>query len=164
MRIAAVQMGSSSDIGNNIQRACEHIAEAATAHAADLVLLPEFFNTVYFAQNKDLDNFALAEPEDGPTISAIRDCAQRHKIDVVATIYEEVALGLYYDTAFYICNSGEIVHRYRKVHPAAVHSLEKIYFRNGTEFGTFTHRDWQMGIGICYCLTSAPLGHIEGFS
>jgi N-carbamoylputrescine amidase len=150
MRVAVVQMRSTGDVADNIRRACEWIDVAAARHGADLVVLPEFFNTLYFAQDRDLSRFALAEPERGPTITAVRERARRHGIDVVATLYEELELGLYYDTAFYVGGDGEIVFRYRKVHPAAVHSLEKVYFRYGTRFDTFERREWRVGIGICY--------------
>ncbi len=78
------------------------------------------------------------------------EAAQKHKIDVVATLYEIEAPGLYFDTAFHITRGGEILHKYRKVHPAGVLSLEKIYFRYGATFGTYTVGEWRLGIGTCY--------------
>jgi N-carbamoylputrescine amidase len=46
--------------------------------------------------------------------------------------------------------AGEIAGKYRKVHPAALLSLEKIYFRGGSSFPTFALGDWRLGISICY--------------
>ncbi len=149
MRAAVVQMNSGSDVAANVAKACDYVARAA-AEGAGLVLLPEFFNTLYFAQYQDPAWHALAEPDTGPTLSAIREAAVKHRVAVIATIYEEAALGLYYDTAMHVGPDGEIRHKYRKVHPAAVKSLEKLYFRYGTRFDTYKMDEWTLGIGICY--------------
>jgi N-carbamoylputrescine amidase len=149
MKIACVQMTSTSGRQDNIARACGFIDEAARSDV-DLVVLPEFFNTLYFAQYHDTRYHELAEPDTGPTISAVAEAARRRRIAVVATIYEEVEAGLYFDTAMHIDRNGTIAFKYRKVHPAAVHSLEKIYFRHGSRFDTYLFEGWCVGIGICY--------------
>lgn len=149
MRVAAVQMRSTDDVGDNVRRACAYMEHAA-GEGADLVVLPEFFNTVYFAQYWDKGLHALAEPEDGRTLSEVRAAAQKHGIDVVATVYEVVRPGLYFDTAFHLAADGTTRHRYRKTHPSAVLSLEKLYFRYGTSFDTYRFGEWRLGIGICY--------------
>lgn len=150
MRVAAVQMTSGADVAENTARACREIDAAAKAHSAELVVLPEFFNTVYFAQYQDKAHHALAEAEDGPTLTSVREAARHNGVAVIATIYEMAGPGLYFDTAFHVDPTGEIVFRYRKVHPAAVLSLEKLYFRYGTRFDTYRLGEWRVGIGICY--------------
>lgn len=149
MRVAAVQMNSEDDVSANVRKACGYV-ERAAGEGAELVVLPEFFNTIFFAQYRDPKYNALAETDTGRTMSAIRDAAMRNRIAVVATIYEEVEIGLCYDTAMHVGADGEIHHKYRKVHPAAVKSLEKIYFRYGSRFDTYGFGDWRVGIGICY--------------
>ncbi len=149
MRVASVQMNSGDDVAANVKKACEYIAQAASEGAV-LVVLPEFFNTIFFAQYRDLAYHSLAETDTGLTMSAIREAAVRNNIAVVATIYEEVELGLCYDTAMHISAGGEIIYKYRKVHPAAVKSLEKIYFRYGSRFDTYNFQEWTVGIGVCY--------------
>ncbi len=149
MRIACVQMRSSENLQDNLAKAVAYVEQAA-GQGATLVVLPEFFNTIFFAQYQDAKYHALAEHDSGPTITAMREAAQRHRIAVVATIYEKVEAGLYFDTAMHISPAGEIVFKYRKTHPAAVRSLEKIYFRYGTRFDTYALDDWRVGIGICY--------------
>jgi N-carbamoylputrescine amidase len=149
MKIACVQMRSTGDLQENLAKAKAYIAQAADA-GAGLVVLPEFFNTIFFAQYQDRKYFALAESDTGPTVTAMREAAQRHRIDVIATLYEKAEAGLYFDTAMHIDRHGEIVFKYRKVHPAAVHSLEKLYFRYGTRFDTYAFDGWRVGIGICY--------------
>ena len=149
MRIAVVQMNSGDDVAANVRKARGYI-ERASQSGAELVVLPEFFNTVFFAQHRDGDWHRLAETDSGPTLTSIRESAVKHKISVLATIYEEVELGLYYDTAIHVDANGELIHKYRKVHPAAVKSLEKIYFRNGTRFESYDYNGWKVGVGICY--------------
>lgn len=150
MRVAAVQMTSGADVAENVAKACARIETAARTHGAGLVVLPEFFNTLYFAQYQDKALHVLAEPEDGPTLTRIRAQARAQGVAVIATIYEMAGPGLYFDTAFHIDPAGEVVFRYRKVHPAAVLSLEKLYFRYGATFGTYAMGAWRIGIGICY--------------
>jgi predicted amidohydrolase len=142
-------MNSGEDVAANIAKACRYIGEAAEK-GAELVVLPEFFNNIFFAQYRDIRYFDLAETDAGPTVTAIREAAGRHSVAVIATLYEEVESGLYYDTAMHIEPGGEIIHKYRKTHPAAVKSLEKIYFRYGSRFDTYAFKDWRLGIGICY--------------
>ncbi|MCC7273105.1 MAG: acyltransferase [Alphaproteobacteria bacterium] len=152
MRLAVVQMTSGGDVAANVSRACAWI-DAAADEGADLVLLPEFFNTIYFAQYQNRAHFALAEPEDGATLTAVRARAAARNVAVVATIYEIAGPGLYYDTAFLVDRTGTVLLRYRKTHPSAVLSLEKLYFRYGTRFPTATLNEWRVGIGICYDLS-----------
>ena len=149
MKVASVQMNSGDDIAANVGKACDFVARAA-AEGAELVVLPEFFNTVFFAQHWDTAYNAFAETDSGFTMTAIREAAISSKIAVVATIYEEVEIGLCYDTAMHVGADGEIHHKYRKVHPAGVKSLEKLYFRYGSRLDTYKFADWQVGIGICY--------------
>ena len=149
MKVACVQMNSTTDVGENVAKACRFVDDAARA-GADLVVLPEFFNTLYFAQYQDPRYHQLAETDSGPTIAAVSAAARRNRIAVVATIYEEAGAGLYFDTAMQIDRNGKIVFKYRKVHPAAVLSLEKIYFRHGSRFDTYGFEGWRIGIGICY--------------
>ena len=149
MKIACVQMRSTEDLQENLTKATGYIARAAS-EGAELVVLPEFFNTIFFAQYQDRRYHALAETESGPSVSAVREAAQRHGVAVVATLYEKAGAGLCYDTAMHIDRQGEIVFKYRKTHPAGVLSLEKLYFRYGSRFDTYTFQDWRVGIGICY--------------
>ena len=76
----------------------------------------------------------------------MRAKAREHGIHIIATIFESVAPGLCYDSAIVIDPAGEILGRYRKAHPAAVRSLEKIYFRYGSHFPVFRIGEWRVGI------------------
>lgn len=148
--MALVQMNSRSSARDlNVERACTFVEQAKT-EGADLVVLPEFFNTEYFPQYRDYRYMEYAEPDDGFTQTRMRVTARRLGIHLVSTIFEIARPGLYYDTAMLIDPNGEIIGKYRKVHPAALLSLEKIYFRGGSTFPVFRVGDWTIGFSICY--------------
>lgn len=150
MIVACVQMNGNAEPAINVARACQFITAAHAEHGADLVVLPEFFNTPYFPQYRDLTHLSLAEPEDGPSLTTIRDIAARLGVNIVAPIFERDGPGRTFDTAFLVDRRGELVGRYRKVHPAATESLEKLYFRAGLEFPVWEIEGWKVGIAICY--------------
>ena len=149
MRLGLVQMNATADVADNVQRACHWIDEAATL-GANLVVLPEFFNTFYFFQYRDYDYVKLAERDDGYSMTRIRNKANEHGIHIIATLYEEERPGLYFDTANVVAPDGSIVGKYRKTHPGCYRSLEGIYFRAGTSFPVFPIQEWKVGIVICY--------------
>jgi predicted amidohydrolase len=150
LRLALIQMRSEVDARDrNVAKAIEYIDEIVPERP-DLIVVPEFFNTEYFAQYRDYRYIDYAEPEDGYTITAIRKKAVEHDVAICATIFEEEGPGVYFDTSFLIDSSGDIVGKYRKTHPAAVRSLEKIYFRGGTRFPVWNVKGIRTGIIICY--------------
>ncbi len=150
VRLATIQMNSVEDAKDNLAKAEAMIEQAVKERDAELVVVPEFFNIPYVFQWRDYRHIDRAEPADGPTIALMRKLAKQHGIALVATIFEEEAAGLYYDTAFMIESDGSIVAKYRKAHPAAVQSLEKIYFRYGSHFPVATLRGLRVGAVICY--------------
>jgi predicted amidohydrolase len=93
---------------------------------------------------------SYAEPDTGYTTACMREAARRHGVWLVSTIFEEARAGLYYDTAMLIDPDGKITGKYRKVHPAALLSLEKIYFRGGASFPVFDVNGWKVGFSTCY--------------
>lgn len=150
MRVALAQMNSvEHDKERNVARAVDLIGAAAEQHA-DLVVLPEFFNTEYFPQFRDYKYLEYAEGLDGPSLLTIAHAASKAKIWVVATVFEKLRPGHFFDTAVLIDRDGVRRGAYRKSHPAAVYSLEKIYFRYGAHFPIFDVEGWPTGIMICY--------------
>lgn len=150
MRLSLIQMNSAEEPAANVAKAERLIDEAVESGRPDMVVLPEFFNTIYFAQHRDYAYMDLAEHEDGPTTTAMRAKAREHGIHLVSTIFEEESAGVYYDTAMLIDRQGEIAGKYRKAQPAAVQSLEKIYFRYGSYFPVFEVEGWRVGFIVCY--------------
>ena len=150
MRLTLIQMNSRTAARNeNVVRASAYVDDAVRQHP-DIVVLPEFFNNEYFPQYRDYRYMDYAEPDDGFTQARLKEKAKQHGIHIVSTIFEMARPGLYYDTAMLIGPPGEIIGKYRKVHPAALLSLEKIYFRGGSSFPVFPVGDWTVGFSICY--------------
>jgi predicted amidohydrolase len=150
LRLALIQMNSgSSDTSQNVEKAISYV-DGAADRGADLIVLPEFFNVPYFAQEWDYGAMEFAEPEDGYTLTAIRKKAVDRQVHICATIYEEARAGIYFDTAFLIASDGTIRGRYRKTHPAAVKSLEKIFFKGGSLFPVWTVNGVRVSAIICY--------------
>ncbi|MEI7761282.1 MAG: carbon-nitrogen hydrolase family protein [Thermoleophilia bacterium] len=150
LRLGVVQMQSKADARDeNVAKAAGYI-DVVAAQGAELVVLPEFFNHEYVFQFRDYGYMDCAEREDGHTISVMRQKAREHRITICATIFEEEGPGVYFDTAFMIGADGEIFGKYRKTHPAAVQSLEKIYFRGGSSFPVWEVKGFRVGVIICY--------------
>ncbi|HLK59767.1 MAG TPA: carbon-nitrogen hydrolase family protein [Chthonomonadaceae bacterium] len=150
MKIALIQMNSRIGARDeNVNRACEFISSAAQ-EGAQLIVLPEFFNYEYFPQYRDYRYMDYAETQEGVTTTRMREAARENQVWLVSTIFELERPGLYYDTAMLIAPTGEIIGKYRKVHPAALLSLEKIYFRGGSSFPVFRVGEWTIGFSICY--------------
>lgn len=151
MRIAVAQFSAVADKVTNVEKAARLVRRAA-AEGADLVVLPEFFNTIYFPQYSDVrTHWSLAEPDDGVTIQTIARTAQEAGVTIVAPIYEEAQPGLHYDTAFVIGTTGEIVAKYRKTHaPLVEGGYEKMYYTPGSQFPVFVVNGWRCGVTICY--------------
>src|SRR5271167_5215109 len=112
----------------NLERAVAHIRDAASK-GAELVCLPELFQSQYFCQREDVANFDLAEAVPGPTTEALGRIAQRAKVVVVAPLFERRAAGVYHNTAAIIDADGKIAGIYRKMHiPDDPAYYEKFYF------------------------------------
>jgi predicted amidohydrolase len=150
LTLCLIQMNSAGERDANLEKASRYIDDAVRTERLDLVVLPEFFNIPYVFQYRDYSHIDLAERDDGPTIQRMAAKAIEHQIHIVATIFEEESAGLYYDTAVIIDPNGGVVGKYRKTHPSAVRSLEKIYFRFGSYFPVFLIRGFRVGINICY--------------
>lgn len=146
-----VQMNSGPDRDANVAKACARIAEAAE-HKPDLVVIPEFFNIEYAFRRVSYDVFQLAEPEDGPSLSRVRQAARDHGVNLIATLYTKDGPGFYHDTAFVIRPDGEIAGKFEKMHPAGptITGLERLYYRRGSGFRVFDICGWKVGISICY--------------
>ena len=150
MRLSLIQMSSGAkESADNVAKACDFIDQAAKDRP-DLIVTPEYFNTGYFPMYRDVRNYARAERDDGPSMSAIKDKARQHKTHIAATIIEEDALGVFYNTTILVDPEGSIAGKYRKMHPPAQHSLEKIYYRYGANFRVFPVADFNVSFLICF--------------
>lgn len=152
--IAGVQMKSEiGKLDNNINTAIKSV-EIAISKGAQIICLPELFNTGYFCHNDSNCNnkyFDLAEPLDGRTISTFREIAAKNKVEIITPIFEKDLEGIYYNTAVILDSNGNILGSFRKLHiPWGAQNWEKYYFRPGKTLPIFDLSYVKIGVLICY--------------
>jgi N-carbamoylputrescine amidase len=129
--VGLVQMSATSDPGKNLQYAMDRVREAARL-GAQIVCLPELFQTQYFCQREDTALFDLAEPIPGPTTQKLSELAKQLKIVLIASLFEKRAAGVYHNTAVTFDADGSQSGLYRKMHiPDDPLYYEKYYFTPG---------------------------------
>src|SRR5271169_6628512 len=149
--VGLVQMAVSRNPQENLARASAKIEEAG-CNGAQVVCLPELFQSQYFCQREDTANFDLAEAVPGPTTEALGRVAQKAKVVVVAPLFERRAAGVYHNTAAIIDADGKIAGVYRKMHiPDDPAFYEKFYFTPGDlGYKVFNTRYAKIGVLICW--------------
>jgi N-carbamoylputrescine amidase len=149
--VGLVQMTVSAQPKENLARASSKIEEAAR-NGAQVVCLPELFQSQYFCQREDTANFDLAEAIPGPTTEALGRVAQKAKVVVVAPLFERRAAGVYHNTAAIIDADGKIAGVYRKMHiPDDPAYYEKFYFTPGDlGFRAFETQAGRIATLICW--------------
>ena len=151
MKIALIQKSRTSDIGNNIQTLKESIKEAAI-NGAELVVLQELHNSLYFCQVESTDNFDLAEPIPGPSTKFFGNVAKECGVVLVTSLFERRAAGLYHNTAVVFDKDGSIAGKYRKMHiPDDPAYYEKFYFTPGDlGFHPIQTSLGKLGVMVCW--------------
>ena len=115
LKIGLLQQHNTADTADNMRRLAEGIAILAE-EGAQLVVLQELHNGLYFCQTEDVNNFDLAEPIPGPSTDFYGKLAKEHDIVIVTSLFERRAPGLYHNTAVVIERDGTIAGQYRKMH------------------------------------------------
>ena len=137
--VALVQMSCDPEPADNLAKALDRVSEAARK-GADVVCLPELFQTQYFCQREDAALFDLAEPIPGAGTEKLAAAARQNKVVLIASLFEKRAPGLYHNTVAVFdsgcdpgCDSaGALVGIYRKMHiPDDPLYYEKYYFTPG---------------------------------
>lgn len=122
-------------VGDNVKANMQHIAEGIEKLAKDgaqLIVLQELHNSLYFCQTENVDNFDLAEPIPGPSTEFYGALARRLGVVIVTSLFEKRAAGLYHNTAVVMERDGSIAGKYRKMHiPDDPAYYEKFYFTPG---------------------------------
>jgi N-carbamoylputrescine amidase len=130
-RVGLVQMRMGADPAANFASAVKHIREAARL-GAEIVCLPELFQTQYFCQREDMRLFDLAEAIPGPSTEKLAEVARELRVAIVASLFERRAPGLYHNTAVTLNSDGAVAGVYRKMHiPDDPLYYEKYYFTPG---------------------------------
>jgi N-carbamoylputrescine amidase len=150
-RVGLVQMSTTPDPEKNLQRAVDRLHQAA-AKGAQIVCLPELFQTQYFCQREDAALFDLAEPIPGPTTARLSEVAKQLRIVLVASLFEKRAPGVYHNTAVMIDSDGSLRGIYRKMHiPDDPLYYEKFYFTPGDlGFKAFDTQVGRVGTLVCW--------------
>ena len=131
LRVGLVQQHCTDDISENIARLQAHIRSCA-AQGAQLIVLQELHNSVYFCQTEDAALCDLAEPVPGPSTDAFGALARELGVVIVLSLFERRAPGLYHNTAVVLEKDGSIAGTYRKMHiPDDPGYYEKFYFTPG---------------------------------
>ncbi len=150
-RVGLIQMSATPDPEWNQQRAIEKIREAA-GRGAQIVCLPELFQTQYFCQREDTALFDLAEPVPGATTGTLSALAKQLRIVLIASLFEKRAPGVYHNTAVIFDADGAIRGLYRKMHiPDDPLYYEKYYFTPGDlGFRAFDTDVGRVGTLVCW--------------
>ena len=149
-RVGLVQMSCGPEPEANLQKAIDRVADAA-GRGAQVICLPELFQTQYFCQREDASLFDLAEPIPGPTSAKLGEIAKKHSIVLVASLFEKRAPGVYHNTAAVFDSDGALRGLYRKMHiPDDPLYYEKYYFTPG-DLGFRAHNTSFGRVGTLVC-------------
>ena len=150
MKIGIIQQHNTADRDDNRQRLAEGIKNLAQ-QGAELVVLQELHNSLYFCLEEDVNSFELAEPIPGPSTTFFGQLAKECGVVLVTSLFERRAPGLYHNTAVVLEKNGTIAGKYRKMHiPDDPGYYEKFYFTPG-DLG-FKPIDTSVGrLGVLVC-------------
>ena len=150
-RVGLAQMSATPDPEKNLQHAIEQVREAAR-RGAQIVCLPELFQTQYFCQREETALFDLAEPIPGPTTAKLSELAKQLHIVLIASLFEKRAAGVYHNTAAIFDADGALRGIYRKMHiPDDPLYYEKFYFTPGDlGFRAFDTAAGRVGTLVCW--------------
>ncbi|MBQ8450013.1 MAG: carbon-nitrogen hydrolase [Bacteroidaceae bacterium] len=151
MKIGIIQQSNCDNVEQNKQKLADNIRKVA-AEGAELIVLQELHNSLYFCQIESTQNFSLAEPIPGPSTEFYSAIAAEYKVVLVTSLFEARAKGLYHNTAVVFDKDGSMAGKYRKMHiPDDPAYYEKFYFTPGdigfrpirTSIGT-------LGVQVCW--------------
>lgn len=151
MKIGILQQCVSDNVKANMQHIAEGI-EMLAKDGAQLIVLQELHNSLYFCQTENVDNFDLAEPIPGPSTEFYGDLARRLGVVIVTSLFEKRAAGLYHNTAVVMERDGSIAGKYRKMHiPDDPAYYEKFYFTPGDlGFHPIDTSVGRLGVLVCW--------------
>jgi N-carbamoylputrescine amidase len=162
VKVAAIQMSMSEDKSSNINTA-ERLAREATSNGAQIILLPELFEGLYFCKDMDEKYFSWANPlKNNLLIKRFAELAKELKV-VVLVSYFEKADEEYFNSLVVVDADGSIMENYRKTHiPDGPGYEEKFYFKPGDSgFKVYETAYGKIGVGICwdqwFCETARAL-------
>lgn len=151
--VGLIQMKHSADLKENFDKTIYKI-EQLSKEGANIISTSELFKSLYFCQTEDWNNFKLAEviDEDNQTVKVLSKLAKDRNVVLIASLFEKLTDGLYFNTAIMVDTDGTLLGRYRKMHiPDDPHFYEKFYFTPGDlGYRTFRTKYGDIGILICW--------------
>ncbi len=151
MKVGIIQQTCTADIQANKEKLAANIVDVA-AQGAELVVLQELHNSLYFCQTENTQLCDLAEPIPGPSTEFYGALAARLGIVLVTSLFERRASGLYHNTAVVFERDGSIAGTYRKMHiPDDPAYYEKFYFTPGDlGFNPIQTSVGKLGVQVCW--------------
>jgi len=151
IKVGFIQQHNTNDINDNMQRLKKGIEQLAK-QGAQLIVLQELHNSLYFCQIETVDNFDLAEPIPGPSTAFFSEIAAANSVVIVTSLFEKRSAGLYHNTSVVIEKDGSIAGKYRKMHiPDDPAYYEKFYFTPGDlGFAPIQTSLGKLGILVCW--------------
>ncbi len=151
IRIGLIQQSNTAELKTNLCKLARNI-EDASRKGAQLIVLQELHNTLYFCQTEDTRNFDLAEPIPGPSTGFFGELAKQFGVVLVTSLFEKRAAGLYHNTAAVFDTDGSLAGTYRKMHiPDDPAYYEKFYFTPGDSgFRPIQTSIGKLGVQVCW--------------
>jgi N-carbamoylputrescine amidase len=151
MKAGLIQQQNTLDTENNIKRLEDKIRKCAS-EGAELIVLQELHNSLYFCQTEDMSGFDLSETIPGPSTERFGRLAEELRLVIVASLFEKRAPGLYHNTAVVLEKDGSIAGKYRKMHiPDDPAYYEKFYFTPGDSgFEPVKTSVGKIGVLVCW--------------
>ena len=151
VKVGLVQMSCTADKEQNLQKAISKVREAAQ-QGAQIVCLQELFTSLYFCDEENYDNFALAEAVPGPSTDTLSSLAAELNVVIIASLFEKRAAGVYHNTTAVLDADGAYLGKYRKMHiPDDPGFYEKFYFTPGDlGYKVFKTKYATIGVLICW--------------
>ncbi|MDR0395171.1 MAG: carbon-nitrogen hydrolase [Tannerella sp.] len=151
MKTGFIQQHNTADTGDNVNRLENGIRRCA-AEGAELIVLQELHNSLYFCQTEDTGLFDLAETIPGPSTERFGKLAKELELVITASLFEKRAPGLYHNTAVVFEKDGSIAGIYRKMHiPDDPAYYEKFYFTPGDlGFEPIKTSVGNLGVLVCW--------------
>ena len=151
MKVGIIQQANSADLKDNISRLTDKIRLLAQ-QGAELIVLQELHNGLYFCQTEDVNIFDLGETIPGPSTEHFGALAKELNIVLVLSLFEKRTAGLYHNTAVVIERDGSNAGKYRKMHiPDDPAYYEKFYFTPGDlGFEPIQTSVGRLGVLVCW--------------
>lgn len=151
LKIGILQQHNTASRERNMTRLAEGIVDLAH-RGAQLIVLQELHNSLYFCQVESVDNFDLAETIPGPSTRFFGELAKALGVVIVTSLFERRAPGIYHNTAVVIEKDGKIAGKYRKMHiPDDPAYYEKFYFTPGDlGFHPIDTSVGRLGVQVCW--------------